>query len=316
MVPLKLKIDPSFFLEEERNGYVVSSEMKKVWAVELDLYNEFATLCDKLGLKWFVHAGTMLGAIRHRGFIPWDDDIDIVMPRDDYERLCKLGPSSFSYPYFFQNEDTDPLFARSFSRLRNSETTAIFELERPFQFPYNQGIFIDIFPMDHIPADSQERSDYYRELAFLNNHCRQWRNMIHFYRPKIGRGLIKRVNYYLKHLYFKYVFKGGYRYYYEKHHNLIIKYNAVETGWEGESVIEPLGRQLWRTEWVRETVNVPFEMLQVPVPAHYEECLSASFGTDWKTPKHIPTMHGETFFDTDTPYTFYQNMKQTIKPSF
>lgn len=68
MVPLHLKIDDAFFLSEERNGYRVSSEMKKVWAVELDLLNEFARVCDKFRLKWFAHAGTMLGAVRHHGF--------------------------------------------------------------------------------------------------------------------------------------------------------------------------------------------------------------------------------------------------------
>ena len=104
MVPLQLKIDETFFLPEERNGYMVSSEMKKVWAVELDLLNEFARVCDKYRLKWFAHAGTMLGAVRHHGFIPWDDDIDVVMPREDYERLCSIGSSEFSRPYFFQNE--------------------------------------------------------------------------------------------------------------------------------------------------------------------------------------------------------------------
>lgn len=307
MVPLKLDIDPSFFLEEDRDGFIVPASMKKVWAVELDLINEFSSVCKRNGLKWFAHAGTMLGAIRHQGFIPWDDDIDVVMPRDDYERLCELGPSEFAYPFFFQNDDTDRYFARPFSRLRNSETTAIFENDRSYRYPFNQGIFMDIFPMDHIPADPLERQDYYRKLTPLSNSAWQWRNMIHFYRPKTGKGLVKRVSYYLKHIYYKNFFKGGYRYFLEKHHKLITNYNTEETGWVGESIIEPLGRQLWRSQWVKETVTVPFEMLQIPVPAHFEECLTASFGPDWKTPKHIPTMHGSTFFDTEKPYTFYIN---------
>ena len=140
MTSLKLQIEPSFFQQEERCGYVVTSGMKRIWAVELDLLNEFARVCRENGLKWFAHAGTMLGAVRHRGFIPWDDDIDIIMPRKDYERLCKLAPSAFSHPYFFQDEQTDRYFARAFSRLRNSETTAIFENEKDYRYPYNQGI--------------------------------------------------------------------------------------------------------------------------------------------------------------------------------
>lgn len=305
MMPLKLQIEPSFFQQEKRCGFVVSAKMKRIWAVELDLLNEFARVCGENGLKWFVHAGTMLGAVRHQGFIPWDDDIDIVMPREDYERLCNLASTTFSYPYFFQNEETDPYFARAFSRLRNSETTAIFENERDYRYPYNQGIFVDIFPLDHIPADPEVRKRFYAELIDLNSHAVQWRTMIHFYRPKTGKGLGKRMSYWLKHLYFKYLSNHGYRYYMDLHHQAITRYNSEETGWVGESIIPRLGRQLWRSEWVSETVLMPFEMLQVPVPVCFEECLIASFGPDWRTPKQMPNLHEGTIFDPDKPYTEY-----------
>ena len=305
MSPLYLKIDDSFYLPEERDGYMVSSEMKKVWAVELDLLDALSRVCEKHRLRWFVHAGTMLGAVRHHGFIPWDDDIDVVMPREDYERLCELGPYAFSHPHFFQNENTDPFFARTFSRLRNSETTAIIESEREFRFPFNQGVFIDIFPIDHVPAEREERNAYYDKLNNLTSHSRLWRNMIHFYRPKTGKGWIKRTNYYLKHLYFKYLSPRGYQYYLEQHHEWVTRYDAEDTGWIGESIIAPLGRHVWRTEWVHETILVPFEMLEVPVPVHYEECLAASFGKDWKIPRHVINHHGFVFFDTEKPYTTY-----------
>ena len=305
----RIVMDPSFFQEEERGGFVVTREMKKIWAVELDLLNEFALVCDKYQLKWFVHAGTMLGAIRHQGFIPWDNDIDVIMPRDDYERFCQCAPSEFSHPYFFQNESTDRFFARAFSRLRNSETTAIFENERVYQFPYNQGIFIDIFPMDHVPANLEERKAFYQGITDLNAKAVSLRTMIHFYRAKVGMGFLKCVTYYLKHLFYKYVFPGGYRYFMDKHHQLLTKYDSEETGWVEEAIVIPHGRHLWRTEWVQETITVPFEMIQVPVPIHYDECLTASFGKDWKTPRQIGTHHGDVFFDTEEPYTTFITRK-------
>ena len=305
MIPIKIQIDSSFFLQEERNGFVVSAQMKKIWAVELDLLNEFARVCEENRLKWFVHAGTMLGAVRHQGFIPWDDDIDVVLPRNDYDRLCKLAPTAFSQPYFFQCEETDHFFARAFSRLRNSNTTAILEYERPYHFPFNQGIFIDIFPLDNIPADTAERDVFYQDISRLGAKAVQWRTMIHFYRPKTGRGVVKRTNYWLKHLYFKYFFRGDYRYYMNKHYSRITQYNDKNTGWVGESIISPLGRHLWRSEWICNTIMMQFEMLRVPVPTHFEECLSASFGPNWRTPKIIPAMHWDVFFDPDKPYTNY-----------
>lgn len=307
MNSLRLEIPDVFFKAELREGYLVSDDMKKVWAVELDLLNEFSKVCDKHGLKWFVHAGTMLGAIRHQGFIPWDDDIDVVMPRTDYERLCALGSSEFKHPYFYQTDDTDRFFARNFARLRNSDTTAIQVWEKSFNYPYNQGVFIDIFPIDNVPDDEFERKEYYFNLTMLNDKAWQWRNLVHWYRPKTGKGWKKRMSYYLKHLYFKYFAhkKGDYRYYLNQHHKLAIAYNDKKTKCVGESIIIPLGRWVWKREWVEEVEWVPFEMLKVPVPVGYEECLKSGFGEDWRTPRQVSNLHGNVLFDVDKPYTEY-----------
>ena len=305
--PFKLELEDSFFEEEIRSGYTVSSEMKKIWAVELDLLNEFSKVCQKYQLKWFVHAGTLLGAIRHKGFIPWDDDIDVVMPRSDYEKLCELAPNAFSHPYFYQTEETDKFFSRNFARLRNSQTTALIAWEKTFKYPYNQGIFIDIFPMDNIPDDESERKVYFEGLTELNDRAWQWRNIVHFYHPKKGNGLRKRVCYFVKHLYFKYLFRnmGDYRYCLKEHHDLVVKYNDLETKYVGESIIPPLGRWVWKREWVDCVEIVPFEMLMVPVPVGYEECLKTGFGEDWRTPRHVQNLHGSVVFDVEKPYTEY-----------
>lgn len=97
---INLVLEDSFFEEEIRSGYTVFSEIKKIRVVELVLLNEFSKVCQMFQLKWFVHAGTLLGAIRHKGFIPWNDDINLVMPRVDYEKLYELAPDAFSHPYF------------------------------------------------------------------------------------------------------------------------------------------------------------------------------------------------------------------------
>ncbi len=307
MVDLNLKVLETFYEEEDRNGFLVSSAMKKVWAVELDLLNEFSRVCEKYQLKWFVHAGTMLGAIRHRGFIPWDDDIDVVMPRSDFERLCSLGAQEFTCPYFYQTEETDELFARNFARLRNSNTTAIQEWEKSFRYPYNQGIFIDIFPVDNMPDAESERKEFFAQLTLLNDKAWQWRNMVLFYRPKKDKGWMKRNNYYLKHLWYKYLSrrKGDYKYYLKKHHALATKYDEMNTKCVGESIIAPLGRWVWNREWVEEALYVPFEMLIVPVPIGYENCLKSGFGENWRVPRQAPSLHGGVFFDVDKPYTEY-----------
>lgn len=311
MVPLRLKIDESFFLPEERDGYLVTSEMKHVWAVELDLLKQFAQFCTKHNLKWFAHAGTMLGAVRHHGFIPWDDDIDVTMPRADYERLCEIGPAGFKHPYFFQTDNTDPFICRNFARLRNSETTGILLYEKEMYFPYNQGIFIDIFPYDNLSDEESQREAEMNQMETLINSAWQYRNLVHFYHPQKGKGLKKRISYYLKHLWYKYFDKanGDYLHILEQHRRLVTAHNQEDTQCVGEMIIPPLGRHIWEKAWINEIISVPFEMIRINIPSGYEQCLSASFGTDWRTPKQVGNYHGQVLFDVNRPYTEYLNKK-------
>ena len=100
MVDLNIVLPDGFLNEEVRCGYTVTKQMKEVWAVELDMLEKLLSVCKKHDIKIFASGGTMLGAVRHQGFIPWDDDIDMMMFRDDYEKLCKVAQEEFEYPYF------------------------------------------------------------------------------------------------------------------------------------------------------------------------------------------------------------------------
>ena len=102
MIELDIRLPEQFLNEEIRYGYTITRQMKEVWAVELDLLNKLLEVCKKHNISVFASGGTMLGAVRHKGFIPWDDDIDMMMFREDYEKLCLVAPLEFRYPYFFQ----------------------------------------------------------------------------------------------------------------------------------------------------------------------------------------------------------------------
>ena len=84
--------DRVFFREEERCGYLITEKMKRVWAVQLAMVDEVERICRKYGLRYFADSGTLIGAVRDRGYIPWDDDIDLAMLREDYDRFVKVAP--------------------------------------------------------------------------------------------------------------------------------------------------------------------------------------------------------------------------------
>lgn len=161
-----------FFSAEVICDYLVDENMKKVWAVELDLYREFKRICEENNLIHFTDGGTTLGAVRHQGFIPWDDDLDVCMLRKDYEKL-KLLADEFHAPYFLQYVHTDPEYGYSFLRLRNSNTTVVVE---PFNYcRFNQGIYIDIFPLDKVTKENyiKRREKIYRNVMYGSAYMRK-----------------------------------------------------------------------------------------------------------------------------------------------
>lgn len=109
---------------------------------------EFDRVCKALNITYFLFAGTLLGAVRHEGFIPWDDDLDVLMPRKDYERLLQEGPKLLDKERFFLQGEFSEHFPMFFSKLRMNNTTCL-EKYHPKDNKCHQGIYIDIFPCDN-----------------------------------------------------------------------------------------------------------------------------------------------------------------------
>ena len=152
----------------------MKDSLRRVQQTELDILEVVHNICVENNLKYSIAYGTLIGAVRHHGFIPWDDDIDICMPREDYERFIKIWPSYQFDGYILQNLDTDEDFTQNFTKIRKKNTTFFQKGEEKYK--YNKRIFIYIFPGDRVPNSSIKRKIQYVYMAVNLLYSRKFKS--------------------------------------------------------------------------------------------------------------------------------------------
>lgn len=158
----------SYYEDEVIDGFYVPSMVKRGWAAQLEVLKVVIDICEKNNIQYFAEWGTLLGAVRHRGYIPWDDDIDISMKRDDYEKFFSIAQKELPEGYKLFNTYTDSDVEEMLSRVVNTRIMS-FEpgfLDKFHGFPYIAGI--DIFPLDFLPRDEEalKESDDLSRIVF------------------------------------------------------------------------------------------------------------------------------------------------------
>jgi len=121
--------------------------LREAQLIMLDMLVEFDKICQKYNLKYWLDSGTLLGAVRHQGFIPWDDDIDLSMPIEDYNKFIEIAENELSSDIFFQTTQTDNKFPFDYIKLRSNRAKIVEFHEKDRDIEYHQGVFVDIFPM-------------------------------------------------------------------------------------------------------------------------------------------------------------------------
>lgn len=142
----------------------MEDNIKKLHNVNLQIVKEVITICEENNLMYYIIGGTLLGAIRHKGFIPWDDDIDLGMPREDYEKFLQVAPTKFSSHLLIVNYRTDPKYQYYITRVRDTETKVI-ETRIGNDSKYTNAS-IDIFPLDGSPNIAIFRKLYYFRVMY------------------------------------------------------------------------------------------------------------------------------------------------------
>lgn len=245
-------------------------QIESIHRIQKELWKTLDHACNIMGLHYFAIHGTLLGAVRHEGFIPWDDDMDFAMPRRDYDKLLVYANALFQFPFFLQTEDSDrACFFGGYARLCNENTTCI---EYPYSlYPCHQGIHIDIFPLDYYNPvkDKQKEISHLQQILYTK------------YYP-LGTGMLTGLS---RREAAKLSIEAS-----SIPGRLIRKrlLSLYKEGASGDSLSikgclygKNTNTNVFPASWFAETMYISFEKKQIPVPVGYKEILNMRFGRQY-----------------------------------
>lgn len=246
---------------------ITPTESKQLMIEVLDAYAKF---CDKHQLSYYLTYGTLLGAVRHQGFIPWDDDVDVMMPRPDYEKLLELTKDGLAPSMRIDSFKRSPGYIYPFAKIIHEDTLLIEDL-----YDYKAGVYLDIFPIDGLPEDPELRKKKYHKmgvyrkllsLAYKRKH--HWDNPL--------KNIMMKILIQLIHLY------GN------KRILELIDKEVRSIDFDDSSIIGIIawgygGKEACLKEEFIPQIELPFETLKAKAPANTHAWLTQVYG-DYMTP--------------------------------
>ncbi len=268
--------------------------MTPLQKVEFDLLQCFISICEELGLKYYLVCGSALGAVKYGGFIPWDDDIDVGMPRKDYELFLQKASMILPEYYFLQNTYSEPGYPIIFSKLRDSRTTYI--EKSAAKLPIHHGVYIDIFPLDGYPKEKRKQRRLERKKTLYGL---QAYGVFQLKRKLPARA----ITWFFKIL--------GYQ---KRIPRTITKYTKMISSYSIEESLLICNHGNWQgrleyasKEQYGEGIFLSFEGLAVRIPEKYDEYLTQKYG-DWRAELPKEEQVGHHYYsvcDLEKPYTNY-----------
>lgn len=291
---------------EQVCGYTILPARKKMWVCELDILDMVEKICCDLGITYFACFGSAIGAVRHQGFIPWDDDIDLGMLREDFEIFVQRGISQFpeyiDVQYGISEHGVDPLL-----RIRDSRTTGIVYNEQ--NKPGNKGCFVEIYPFDYVNDNLVRKIQLFVSKQYLTEINRRFRV------PSIKKPANewkKKVRNAIRRIVFSHM----------DTHTLWERYNSIcqfqnrnkNNCKYVDTITLPVtsasGRHLFEKVDVMNTEYMDYEYTKIRIPTGYDHCLTVRYGEYMQLPPldERGTHHQNiVFYDPERPYTAYDN---------
>lgn len=250
---------------------LTTEQLKQLQKIELEMMIEFDRICRKHDIKYTIIGGTLIGAVRNGGFIPWDDDVDIAMTRPEYERFCKVVDDELDHErFYYQDMDRTPGYRWGYGKLRRKDT--LFLREHQDHMPYEQGIFMDVFPHDYVPNT--------KFLRTLNNlKCYLIRKL---FWSEVGRiADKKRINRMVFNIMSKIHVDTIKKWY----HKLVSRNNRKTTGYMRSLMFPTFGKDYgYNSEWFQPGEDIEFEGHMFQCMKGAKEYLAYSYGDYMQLP--------------------------------
>ena len=263
---------------------------------EFQILEQVIHVCEQLDITYFLVCGSALGAAKYQGFIPWDDDVDIGLPREDYKIFCREAPHLLDNRYFVQNVDSEPQFPMIYSKVRDRNTTFIESTVSQIQM--NHGVYVDVFPLDGYPQQELQQ----KELEQKKNRYK----LMLLCCFKMGKNVKLRTKLFIKIMKCLKVDRKS-QAYILKINELISSYSIDDAhiwcnhgNWQGKLEYAPR-EQYGNGTWAM------FEGLKVRIPERYDEYLTQKYG-DWRSELPVEQQvghHHTEVIDLTRPYTDY-----------
>ena len=232
--------------------------LRKLQLTELELLQEVDRICRKCNIHYNIIAGTLLGAVRHGGFIPWDDDADVALLRPQYEKFRKACETELdTSKFYFQDHRNTPGYRWGYGKLRRKDT--LFLREHQEHMPYEQGVFIDVFPLDYVPNS-------YPLRCLHNFKCFIYRK---FFWSEVGRIADKSARMRLLYSLMSIVPEARLK---KSFNRFIRKSDRHKTDWVRILTFPTPNRAYgYKVKWYKKSKKIPFEGIRFAGIADYEE---------------------------------------------